>query len=82
MVVLGDHHKLNMKERHQKSYAVASLLTHPAYDKNSFNADIALITLKQRVTYSRAIRPVCLPTKGEYYKQLLFVQLKACDNNI
>ena len=67
MVVLGDHHKFSKDDREQKSFSVASLLTHPAYDKNSFNADIGLITLKQRVTYSRAIRPLCLPSIGQLW---------------
>jgi len=43
---------------------VDSIIIHPAYDRNSFNADIALLRLKQKVTFTRAIRPVCLPIKG------------------
>ena len=48
-------------------YRVDSIIIHPAYDRNSFNADIALLRLKQKVVFTRAIRPVCLPTKGKSF---------------
>lgn len=41
----------------------SSILIHPDWDffKDSYDADIAMIKMNQQVTYTRLIKPVCMP---------------------
>lgn len=47
-------------------YEISDKIPHPQYDpKNpSKHHDLALLRLKDRVSYNDFVRPICLPTKG------------------
>ena len=36
-------------------------IQHPGWDSNSLDNDIAIVKLSRRVSYSRNIKPACLP---------------------
>ncbi|XP_045141867.1 prostasin isoform X1 [Echinops telfairi] len=40
---------------------VAQVITHPSYQQEGSEGDIALFRLKRPVAFSRSIRPICLP---------------------
>ncbi|XP_052744134.1 uncharacterized protein LOC112056709 [Bicyclus anynana] len=49
-------------------YEIESIVIHPGYIKENYTfGDIAIIKLKQRVTFTDFIQPICLPTT-EYIK--------------
>ena len=41
--------------------AVSAIIRHRNFDSNSYNHDIALLRLRKPVTFTKTIRPVCLP---------------------
>lgn len=60
-VKLGKHNRI-MKERDERIYSVQEGIVHPQFDRNTFDNDIALLRLSDRVYYSNYILPICLPT--------------------
>ncbi|XP_023932761.1 trypsin-like [Lingula anatina] len=65
-VRLGDH---NLKKVESPNYAIKvqakEIYIHRKYNKRSLSNDVALIKLKNRVTFTDQISPVCLPTVNE-----------------
>ncbi|CAN2390456.1 Domain of unknown function (DUF1986), partial [Pristimantis euphronides] len=59
-VVLGAH-KLDLPSPNVLRAPVQRLVIHPQYNGPEGSGDIALVQLSRPVTYSTAIRPVCLP---------------------
>lgn len=41
--------------------AVTTIVRHRSFDAESYNNDIALLKLRKPVTFSKIIKPVCLP---------------------
>uniref|UniRef100_A0ACB8EVQ0 Uncharacterized protein n=1 Tax=Sphaerodactylus townsendi TaxID=933632 RepID=A0ACB8EVQ0_9SAUR len=63
-VILGDF-QLKNPTRDRVVRQVERVIKHPGYTENEGSkADVALVKLKQAVTYSRTIRPVCLPASS------------------
>ncbi|KAM9378386.1 coagulation factor IX-like [Phaethornis superciliosus] len=60
-VTVGDFDKYRRELQEQK-IAVARSWTHPHYDPNDYNSDIALLYLSTEVTFNRYILPICLPS--------------------
>ncbi|XP_062939554.1 transmembrane protease serine 2 [Cynocephalus volans] len=45
-------------------YRVEKVISHPDYDSNSKNNDIALMKLQTSLTFNDRMKPVCLPNPG------------------
>ncbi|XP_069476464.1 chymotrypsinogen 2-like [Ambystoma mexicanum] len=65
-VVLGEHDRGSSAEA-IKSIAVGQVFTHPQWNSQTINNDIALIKLATPVTFSATIQPVCLAGVGDSY---------------
>lgn len=60
LLILG---KLNIKNWYREiglQVGVESIDIHPSYQPLSADADIAVITLSEKVTFTKFIRPICL----------------------
>ncbi len=44
-----------------KLYAVKRIYVHPEFEEETFNNDIAVVVLKEKIRVGRRINPVCLP---------------------
>ena len=65
-VILGDHDQTVINDSESVMRAVSSIVRHRHFDANSYNHDIALLKLRKPVTFSKNVRPVCLPPEGSY----------------
>ncbi|XP_070570423.1 uncharacterized protein [Ptychodera flava] len=62
-VYLGKYNA-DEEEDHQRVYDVAEIILHPDYQVETFDADIALLRLAQRVAFSDYIIPICIPSSN------------------
>lgn len=61
-VVLGDHDRSTDKESSTVMLEASAILIHPSYNRPvRFNNDLAIVTLSNPVTFTKNIRPICLP---------------------
>lgn len=60
-VILGDHDQYVNTDGVAVMRAVRAIIRHRNFDMNSFNHDIALLRLRKPVSFSKSIKPVCLP---------------------
>ncbi|XP_041989116.1 trypsin-1-like [Aricia agestis] len=60
-VILGDHDQTLTTESAAIMRAVTSIVRHRSFDADSYNNDIALLKLRKPVSFSKIIKPVCLP---------------------
>ncbi|KAL4721682.1 hypothetical protein ACJJTC_011797, partial [Scirpophaga incertulas] len=60
-VILGDHDQTITTESAAIMRAVTSIVRHRSFDADSYNNDIALLKLRKPVSFSKIIKPVCLP---------------------
>ncbi|XP_075238656.1 trypsin-1-like [Lycorma delicatula] len=60
-IILGDHNQFVTTDSPAVMRMVSSIIRHRNFDLNSYNHDIALLKLRKPVTFSKNIRPVCLP---------------------
>ena len=44
----------------------AEIRVHPQYSRTTLQNDIAVIKVSNRIDYTRNIRPICLPSRGNY----------------
>ncbi|XP_068622389.1 trypsin-1 isoform X2 [Battus philenor] len=63
-VILGDHDQTITSESAAIMRAVNTIVRHRSFDADSYNNDIALLKLRKPVTFSKIIKPVCLPPVG------------------
>ncbi|XP_029466499.1 chymotrypsin B-like [Rhinatrema bivittatum] len=66
-VVLGEHDRGTNVEAIQK-LKVAQVFTHPQWNSNTIENDIALIKLATPAVLSDSVSPVCLAASGEEYQ--------------
>ena len=62
-VVLGEHNTLR-NEGTEQTFEVASILRHGSYSSSTIENDIAIMELKETVTFNDYISPVCV-TEGD-----------------
>ncbi|KAM6127538.1 vitamin K-dependent protein C [Phoenicopterus ruber ruber] len=60
-VTVGDFDKYRREFKEQK-IAVERSWTHPHYDSNDYNGDIALLYLSSDVIFNEYVIPICLPS--------------------
>ncbi|XP_078481480.1 chymotrypsin-like elastase family member 1 [Ciona intestinalis] len=60
-VVLGEH-KVSVLTGHEVVSSVDRIISHPSFNRNSLDFDIALIKLTLKITFTKYIRPICLVT--------------------
>ncbi|EFX82344.1 hypothetical protein DAPPUDRAFT_49170 [Daphnia pulex] len=63
-VYLGAHN-ITTYETNRKSYSAMQVFINPEWNQTTLAGDIALIKLYSLVTFSRYIRPICLPSTVE-----------------
>lgn len=57
----GDFDKYR-RELHEQKIGVERSWTHPHYDSNDYNNDIALLYLSSDVVFNEYVLPICLPS--------------------
>jgi len=63
-VMLGKNHRIySKKDFGELKVVVESVISHPRYNRRTFDNDIAILRLKDRVSFTDYIRPVCLPSE-------------------
>eukprot|EP00112_Aurelia_sp_Birch-Aquarium-sp1_P020525 Seg531.1 transcript_id=Seg531.1/GoldUCD/mRNA.D3Y31 product="Plasma kallikrein" protein_id=Seg531.1/GoldUCD/D3Y31 len=62
IIRLGDH-DLQVDEASEVKSGVSKIVRHSAYSIKTMDSDIALIKLARPVTFSKYIKPICLPKK-------------------
>jgi len=71
-VLLGEH---KTDDANQIKVEVASINDDPQYDTSNLRNDFSILTLKEPVTFTKAISPICLPsdTSKDYAGQVATV---------
>ncbi|XP_041638294.1 prothrombin, partial [Cheilinus undulatus] len=65
LVRLGKHNRGKYEKETERIVALSEIIVHPRYNwKTNLNRDIALLQLRQPITFSDEIHPICLPTKA------------------
>lgn len=64
MVYLGRHSLKKLYERGSQQETVSDIKVHPDWQRNSieYDADIAILTLTNRIQFSMFVIPSCLPS--------------------
>eukprot|EP00112_Aurelia_sp_Birch-Aquarium-sp1_P017384 Seg402.2 transcript_id=Seg402.2/GoldUCD/mRNA.D3Y31 product=Ovochymase-1 protein_id=Seg402.2/GoldUCD/D3Y31 len=62
-IVLGEHNR-NVNEGSEQRFKAKRAFTHPKYNKQPLDSDIALIKLDRPVRFNSRIQPICLPRDG------------------
>jgi len=65
-IVVG-RHSLDKVSSTSQARRVSRIIQHPAFNRRTVDNDISLLQLELPVTFSAAIRPVCLPTRFVNY---------------
>ncbi|XP_027693546.1 prothrombin, partial [Vombatus ursinus] len=72
LVRIGKHHRSKYERHMEKIAKLEKILIHPKYNwKENLDRDIALLKLKQPITFTDYIHPVCLPSKDVVQKLFL-----------
>ena len=62
-VLLGEHIIDDDNDgANPEEFAIANVTKHEQYNRRSYNNDIAIIELKEDVTFKKGISPACLPS--------------------
>nr|AOA32904.1 chymotrypsin-like protease 1 [Nemopilema nomurai]AOA32905.1 chymotrypsin-like protease 1 [Nemopilema nomurai] len=60
-IVLGEHYR-QQKEGSEQYFKAKRAFTHPQYNKQPLDSDIALIKLDRPAQFNNRVQPVCLPS--------------------
>ncbi|XP_032455885.1 serine protease 38 isoform X1 [Nasonia vitripennis] len=63
-IILGDHDQFVTTDGKAVMRYVGAVIPHRNFDTESYNHDVALLKLRRPVSFSKTIRPVCLPQPG------------------
>merc|ERR1711994_548531 len=64
-VMAGAHNVRASSEPHRVEITSYEGFTHPDWNSNDLNSDIALVKLPSKITFNDYIRPACLPTYSD-----------------
>merc|ERR1719219_1007734 len=64
-IMAGAHNVRASSEPHRVEITSYEGFTHPDWNSNDLNSDIALVRLPSKVTFNDFIRPACLPTYSD-----------------
>ncbi|XP_068136697.1 vitamin K-dependent protein C isoform X2 [Hyperolius riggenbachi] len=62
-VRLGEYDRRAIEDTEQQ-IPVSSLITHPKFNRDTVDNDIALMRLSQPAIYNKYVLPICLPNRG------------------
>ncbi|KAM9316470.1 uncharacterized protein PAF06_007496 [Gastrophryne carolinensis] len=62
-VRLGEYDRRTLEDTEQQ-ISVSKVITHPKYDRDTVDNDIALLRLSQPAVYNKYVLPICLPSQG------------------
>ncbi|XP_063821183.1 transmembrane protease serine 9-like [Ostrinia nubilalis] len=68
---LGDHNIHSNAETQHIERKIKRVVRHRGFDMRTLYNDIAILTLDQPVKFTKAVRPVCLPSGGRAYAGLM-----------
>jgi len=54
----------NVNSTFEVDFAVEKIISHSAYNRRTYVNDIAILKLKEPITFTGRIKPLCLPSKG------------------
>lgn len=63
-ISLSGEHNRNVNEGSEQRFKAKRAFTHPKYNKQPLDSDIALIKLDRPVRFNSRIQPICLPRDG------------------
>ena len=67
VIRLGKHLRTKVENFTEQSSDVKTVKVHPHYDSKTFDSDVALIELKDKVVFTDYVKPICLPSsKGDF----------------
>jgi len=64
-IMAGAHNVRASSEPHRVEITSYEGFTHPDWNSNDLNSDIALVKLPSKITFNDYIRPACLPTYSD-----------------
>ncbi|XP_023945692.1 chymotrypsin-like protease CTRL-1 isoform X2 [Bicyclus anynana] len=67
---LGDHNIRTNSETQHVERKIKRVVRHRGFDMRTLYNDVSVLTLDQPVTYSKTIRPICLPGGSRAYSGL------------
>ncbi|XP_045781003.1 transmembrane protease serine 9-like [Maniola jurtina] len=67
---LGDHNIRISTETQHMERKIKRVVRHRGFDMRTLYNDVSILTLDQPVTYTKNIRPICLPGGGRAYSGL------------
>ncbi|XP_028408920.1 transmembrane protease serine 9-like [Dendronephthya gigantea] len=62
-LTVGDY-EIGLDEAHEQKMQIDKIITHEQYDSSNYDYDIALIKLRNPITYTERVKPICLPYSG------------------
>ncbi|BET01654.1 serine protease [Nesidiocoris tenuis] len=65
IVRVGEYDFRTSNDSQVADFGVARLVVHEEYDTGTYENDIALLRLKEPITYGIYVQPVCLPTRKQ-----------------
>lgn len=64
IVRISEHDRNSTNESKTQDYQVEKTIKHSAYSTTNYDSDIALLKLKNHITFQGSMRPACLPEQG------------------
>ena len=57
-------HSQTEKAEFQRTVSIDEVIPHQGYNDNTYDTDIMLLKLSERIDFGETIHPVCLPEQG------------------
>jgi len=69
-VIIGDHTRNEVSNSVRQSLDVEAIISHPDYNRQTFENDIALIKVTASIAFSPDLQPICAPEPTDLYQYL------------